>query len=1004
MNRIKDKPTVSIAAKLCGVLPLLLSGLLAAYPAIATAAEETIERAKPLEPVEALKSFVLAPGLRIELVACEPEVVDPVSIRFDEDGRLWVVEMRDYPLGPPNGEQAFSKIRVLEDRDGDGRFETSQVFADKLLFPTGLQPWRGGVFVTLAGRVAYLKDTDGDGRADVQETWFTGFAEKNTQLRANHPTLGLDGYVYVANGLRGGSVVPADKPDQEPLDIRSHDFRFDPVTRNFVKVAGNSQHGMTFDDFGNRFLCSNRNPLMHVVIENRYAGRNPNYALPAVIDDVARAGEASRVYAIGRSWTTSLQHAGQFTAACGTTIYRGTGLPSEMVGNAFTCEPTANLVHREVIGPAGATFRSRPGRDGVEFLASRDEWFRPIDLKHGPDGALYMVDMYRAVIEHPQFMPEELRKRPDLRDGDNRGRIYRIVAEGATSENARPQLSTATSLQLVEALKHPNAWWRETAVRLLLEREDNAVADSLRATATTAKQPATRMAALYTLLGLKSLSQEDVVKALNDSDAGVRQQAIVFAEKWLDEADSLRSEILALAHDADPKVRFQVALSLAPMKGAAEVEALRHIALVGADDPWTRRAVAISSTEVVGKLLLAILGNHGWQGDGLSEGERSLLVELIDLATKSSGKVPLLDAVQQVVALPTGENAARLQRIAMRALFQSHVRRGKPLAALLEKAEHEALRSGVQAIFNSARKMVAQPDAKLVSRLEAISLLGYDPESLDLLARLSLEESAEEIRLTAIEALAVQNSLEPWQALLAEFPSLRPTVRSKVLAAVLARPKRVELLLAAIENETIRVHEIDRLTAGQLLRYRDQTLRERAKKILETAVPEDRAKVLADYKTALHLDSDPARGREVFRKQCSTCHLVAEVGVRVGPDIGDNYAKKREQILTDILQPNRAIDSNYMGYLVQTDDGRTLSGLLLAETVSSITLQQEQDKKITLAKSDIEEIRSTGISLMPDGLEKNIPHQDMADLLSFLKNWRYLDGLTPYSDSTKEKK
>src|SRR6476659_1572245 len=217
---------------------------------------EPAEVKSPLSPEESLKHFQLDPLLSIELVAAEPQVVDPVAMRFDEDGRLWVAEMRDYPLGPikktdgkrtEKDAEPMSQIKILEDKNGDGRFETATVFADKLLFVTGLQPWKGGVIVTLSGKVAYMKDTDGDGKADVNETWFTGFTEANSQLRANHPTFALDNHIYIANGLRGGMVVnhlkkllasggrkPPDTKGENvgdtPINISGMDFRFDPLT------------------------------------------------------------------------------------------------------------------------------------------------------------------------------------------------------------------------------------------------------------------------------------------------------------------------------------------------------------------------------------------------------------------------------------------------------------------------------------------------------------------------------------------------------------------------------------------------------------------------------------------------------------------------------------------------------------------------------------------------------------------------------------------------------
>ncbi len=386
----------------------------------------------PQSPTDAIQHMRLPSGLRIELVAAEPDVIDPVAIAFDENGRLFVAEMLDYPNEPATGKPLRSSIRMLQDKDGDGRFETSQFFAQGLPFCNGVLPWRGGVIATLAGEVTYFADDDGDGKADRRESWFTGFKEENSQLRANHPTLGLDNHVYVANGLRGGSVVAAHEPWRkaaaEPLSISGLDFRFDPRTGECDAVSGHGQFGLTFDDFGNRFVCSNRNPCMQVMLENRYIKRNPYLALPRVVHDVSPAAEASHLYPLSRAWTTSNMHASQFTAACGVTIYRGDALPPEYLGNSFTCDPTGNLVHRDVMESHGAAFDAPPNTTQAEFLATPDEWFRPVNLANGPDGALYVVAMYRPVIEHPDFMPPELKGRPENFRSGERGRIYRIVA------------------------------------------------------------------------------------------------------------------------------------------------------------------------------------------------------------------------------------------------------------------------------------------------------------------------------------------------------------------------------------------------------------------------------------------------------------------------------------------------------------------------------------------------------------------------------------------------
>jgi putative membrane-bound dehydrogenase-like protein len=342
-----------------------------------------LSAAEPLSTDAALADFALSPGYRIELVAAEPQIVDPVAMAFDPQGRLWVVEMRDYPV-LAEGAKPSSRIRILDDKDGDGVFETANTFAEDLLFPTGLQPWGSGAFVTLAGEVAFFPDDDQDGRADRQETWYQGFATLNEQLRANHPTLAADGWIYVAGGLRGGQIKNLRRPDDAPISINGRDFAFNPRTGECRAVSGNGQFGLAFDDFGRRFTCSNRNPLIEVMIEQRYLDRNPKLILPRVVQDAAAAGAESRIYPRSRAITTSAQHSGQFTAACGVEFYRGNGLPSPATGNAFVCEPTANLVHRELVAPHGSVMRATPAEQQSEFLTAADEWFRPVNLANGP--------------------------------------------------------------------------------------------------------------------------------------------------------------------------------------------------------------------------------------------------------------------------------------------------------------------------------------------------------------------------------------------------------------------------------------------------------------------------------------------------------------------------------------------------------------------------------------------------------------------------------------------
>lgn len=949
--------------------------------------------ASPLSPVDAQKAFVLADSsLRIELAAAEPEVIDPVAIRFDEDGRMWVVEMRDYPLGNPTGGEPLSRIRVLEDKDGDGRFETATTFAEKLLFVTGMQPWKGGVFVTLSGRLAYMKDTDGDGRADVDETWFEGFAELNTQLRANHPRLGLDNWIYVANGLRGGKVVNRKLNEPEPINISGMDFRFDPLTGKAEAVSGNGQFGLCFDDWGNRFNCSNRNPVRHVVIEDRYLKANPGVTVPATVNDVAAFGEQSRIFPISRAWTTSNLHAGQFTAACGVYIYRGDLLPAEFKGNVFTCDPTGNLIHREIMQPAGPTFTSKSAYEGKEFLASPDEWFRPVNMELGPDGALYVVDMYRCVIEHPDFVPDELKRRPDLRLGDDRGRIWRIVPADTSPKRERrarvPEHSKLSSEVLVALFEHPNAWRRETAQRLLLERGSGDAISNLRRFATQSKASQGRARALWTMAGWNQLEADDLLPALADSDPHVRRQAMLLTEQYA--KPGLGTKAAELLTDADAAVRFQARLwtgnqtsNVSQQFNDGQINAI----IQDANDPWMRRSILLNVVSASGaaQLLSELTVKQSSSRQMYSQGEMFLLEELSEQQTSPSGASETM--ASGILAL-TRFKQPEVGLAMLRGVAKAWGRR--PVSANVTPK----LKT-VMPLLEIARNSTV-PEA---NRVTAVSLLAFGPQPMQNLTSFIDRGQEQSVRIAAIGALARLPESASWQLLLDGFASDTPPVRRAIIEGLLANPERTILLLDSIESGHIKANEIDALQVKRLTDNRDPTIKDRAAKLFAAATPADRAKALADYQPVLQMKGDAGRGQVIFEKNCSACHRIAGIGTTVAPDISDSRTKKFEQLLADIIQPNRAIDNNYVGYAVRQLDGTVLTGILTAETATSITLRQQGGKDAVIPRSEIDELRSSGQSLMPEGLERQIPPANMADLLSFIKNWRYLDGRTPLSDS-----
>ncbi len=980
---------------------------------------------EPPTPEEIRRRLQIEPGLRVELVAAEPQIESPVAMAFDEDGKLWVVEMLDYPSGPAKGRPPEGRIKVLEDRDGDGRFETARVFADQLLFANGLLPWKGGMIVTAAPHILYLKDTDGDGMADLREVWFEGFATANPQLRVSHPLLGLDGWVYVVNGLRGGKIKRVGgrqgKAAETPmLDVSGMDFRFNPLNPDqYEAISGMGQFGQTFDDWGRRFVCDNNHHLRHVVLENRYIKRNPYLAVPAVLQDtsVLDAGPLSsggRIFPISKNWTTSSLHEGRFTAACGVFIYRGSLLPKQHYGTAFTCDPTGNLIHQEILTPHGATFKSKPAREGVEFLASPDDWFRPVFLSHGPDGAMYVVDMCRAVIEHPEFMPNELKNRPDMLGGKHHGRIWRILPEEAHAKaqgSQRKTLSKASTEELVKSLEHPDAWWRTTAQRLLMERPDKGAVEPLRKLASESKDARGRVHSAWVLLSLGQLDAPSVRSLFAHADPRVREQAALLAElsladpRWLSkpgllngilDVAVLNEQLWKLADDDDPRVRFQVALTLGQLR---QPEQLASIALRDADDRWTRMAVAATGQPVCEQVTLMklMIGSREDPAPG-----RLLLIH--ELAT-SVGARRDEGATGGLLFVLHEPSFPRPVKIALVSGFAQGVeRRGTRFRTFLESLKPIPTKSplliqplqDVDRLLAEVSTLAGDPKAAPSERLQAVALLAHASwETTEPAVGKLMQDASQDLRLAAIRALSAHQRPEVPELLMKNWKAHTPPVRQAVLEAMLRHPDRVEYLLKEIEKGNVKPGDLDAARTRQLTNHSRPEIRDKARKLLQENLPEERKQVLAKYQDALKLKGDPKRGKLVFEKSCATCHRVAGIGVDVGPPIGDfERTRTAEQLLTDILNPNQAIDANYVNYVVHTKDQRVLTGAIAAETASSVTLRRAENQTDTVLRQDIDVIQSTGQSLMPEGLEKDISVQQLADLIDFLKNWRYLTGVS----------
>ena len=941
-------------------------------------------------------SLAVGPGLRVELAAAEPLVVDPVAVRFDERGRAWVVEMPDYPEPPPGGfsesHPPRGRVRILEDTTGDGAFDAATTFADGLVFATGVQPWRGGAFVTLAGKVGYFPDADRDGAADGEEVWFAGFAEENEQLRANHPTLGPDGLIYVGNGLRGGKITLGDanplsrthasglggEEEGGSLDLSGRTFAFDPRTGAATVVAGAGQYGLSIDDFGDRFFCENRLPVRHAALPDALTALNPHHAAPDPVHDVAAGGPDSTLYATQNGFTTSLAHAGQFTAACGVLRFDGSALGNEYRGDFFTCEPTAGLVHREVPRPRGATFTSSPGREGAEFLTGAEPYFRPVDLAAGPDGALYICDMARAVIEHPRWMPDELKDRPDLRDGDTLGRLWRVRAAGEAVRFDPAAFADRSPAALAAKLNDPNGWVRATASRLLFEARDAAAVGAVRGVLFGPVRPEARALALHYLAAVGGLTDADVRRALANDSADPRVRGLTAR---LAPAGEASAPLVAVLNrelgrpDADGRLRFDLCLALAPHADDPAVFDALVAAAVRSEDPYLHAAVLAGAGRGDRPVsLTAAL----WRSD--PPAPPGLLGESAEIAGRRGEVAATMGmAVGETLAEPSPGVSPRA----------AAVLRG------LDETAHTVLRRAFAEMSDADRSKLTANFAAAVEtaadRPAAVFLLDLLPETRPALAALAADDAVPAVRAAAARRLANvrpnPDAADPAVELIRNLPGETPAVRAALLDLGLTTPARSAALLDLAEAGELTAAA---LGPARVRRLKDAggPLGERATAALRSASA-DRAAVLARYADCLTLEGDLERGRAVFARACATCHAVDGVGAAVGADVSDTYKYTPESLLTHILDPNRAVDAGGFAYTILTADGRAATGLLTAETAGSVTLTSPGGESVTLPRSEVLELRSEGVSLMPAGLEHQVSEPQMADLIAFLKGWRY---------------
>ncbi len=999
-----------------------------------------LPRVAPTEPGDVMKDFTVAPGFKLEQVAAEPLVNSPVAMEWDENGRLFVCEMRGYS---ENRDDGISRVSMLEDLNGDGRYDKSTVFVDKLLWPTAVFCYDGGVFIGDAPEVRYYKDTDGDGRADVVQNVFTGFGTSNVQGLLNCFRWGLDNRIHLATSSIGGDIRRADPAkakfwplddqdraahheadfkDSKPISVRGRDIAFNPKTYEFMLTSGASQHGMSFDDWGHKFVSSNSNHIQQVMYEDRYVARNPYLSAPDARLTIAADGPQAEVFRTSpvepwRVIRTQLRvsgavkgavegggrAAGYFTGAGGVTIYRGDAWPAEWKGIAVVGDVGSNLVHRKRLerNPASPLeFIARRIDTESEFVSSRDLWFRPCQYANGPDGTLHILDVYREVIEHPASIPPMIKQHLDLTAGKDRGRLYRILPDGYKHRPC-PKLGGATTPELVALLEHPNSWHRETAARLLYQRQDYKAIKPLIELTTQSKRAQGRLHALYALSGLGVIDDNIVLAALKDEHPQVVRHAVLLSER-LPWGLELISRIMHLHAEPDTslEVRYQIAFSVGekfrkekpfydlPTEKkykAAVVEGAGWFAgMVISDvgDRWMELAWRSSLNEMGGAVLNAIVRSPEARND------RKLDPFLEKLASQVAVQDHQRDIdylVEQLNQLSADESSLALALT--RGLMQGLKKPNSEISKLAAAGKLDKMKTIVDTMLAKSTATAVDEKAAVKARLAAIDTLGMG-KFADLqptLKKLIDNRQPTEVQLAALATLGKFSDVGTAEVVLAAWPGLSPQVREPALEVLFARPERIVKLLDAVESKKFAPGDIPPARVQALTRGGGSAAtKERVAKLLGSQMLGRRADVIAAYREALTIKGDVEMGRLHFKKNCSSCHKAEGFGHEIGPNLASIKTRGPDAILTNVLDPSREVNPQFVNYTAVTDDGRTITGLIGAESATAVTLKRAEGQQDTILRVNLEELASTGLSLMPEGMEKQLDKQALADVIAYL--------------------
>ena len=944
---------------------------------------------KPRSAQAALASIHVPSGYTVDLMAAEPLVNDPVNIAFGHDGRVWVAEMSDYPLGCEGG----GRVRWLRDTDGDGTLDQSQVFVSGLNYPSSVTPWRDGAIIVTSPAIFFAADRDGDGVAEVREELLSGIAAANPQHRASGFEIGLDGWLHFTSGDNTKELNSSRSSQQ--TNVSGRDVRWQPDTGAFTLNSGHTQFVRSRDEFNNWFGNVNNQPMFHYVVEDSYRRRSglsgPPYQHlldPPIAPPVHPASRTKDRF-------NDLHTFNRFTSACSSIICRVPGLGEEMRGAALVCEPVHNLVARFRVATDGSSFTASrfPADEQFDFFASSDPLSRPVRVVNAPDGTIWVADMVRLVIEHPEWIPTAWQDRLNLRMGTGLGRIYRIRRQDFTPTTI-PRTADMSLDELLKLMQSDNGALRDLAAQQLMWRlhDPQHAASSQDVTKAVASlnnllksspSPTVRAQALGTLSGLEQVSETTLGTALKDADGRVRRYGVTLAEPLMAKADGQLQPLLSsLEKEQDAGVLLQWSLSLGGAENPAAGKALELIAARAANDMWLAKSLALVNEPYVDATLAGLLKAAPAAVEEAAPNVRASVELTISSLWARASSEKQAQLLSQYFA--SGKNDSAMMS-PLQVLLLSSVA-SSDIDQLTKDAQ---LKAQISVAVQAARKqlfMEGTQDAQRVRLVPLVTLLPDSPAAaLDDISRLLGPQQPPAIQQAALNAARRLKADDTATVLLSKWSELLPDVRTSVCSLLLERRNWGDKVVAALEQGSVKVNDLDAANIERLRNYGDGNMRTRTARVLGQPPNADRAKVVQDMLAKLPSSGDVTRGDKQFVAHCAVCHRGTPEKPILGAPLENISNWNREQWVVAILDPSRTIEPKYHQYALITKDGRTLSGLIEDRSTHHLTLVAPDGKRQEIELAEIEGLKDQGVSLMPEGLETKLDAQAMADLLAYLQ-------------------